>query len=207
MAHIHKATLTPSKIELLTPWLRSREWADGVTGVRNVGAYRFDDPAGQVGIETFLLETHDGAVLHGPATPRAQPLRGADEHLIGTTEHSTLGPRWVYDGCGDPVWAAALTQTILTGGTQAAEMVDDGDGGLIERTPTATAVGSGEPGREVPPVAGAQPHDEAGYTVVQTGGPVLVVARVTGKELTGVTQTLTVRWADAEPLVLAGIRQ
>ncbi|GAB3246799.1 CG0192-related protein [Kineosporia babensis] len=207
MAHIHKATLTPSKIELLTPWLRSRAWADGVTGVRSIGAYRFDDPAGQVGIETFLLETHDGDVLHVPATYRAEPLRGADEHLIGTTEHSVLGTRWIYDGCGDPVWAAETTRVILTGDSQAKEMVDDGAGGLTERTPTATALGSGKAGGPVPPVAGAQPHDEAGYTVVQTGGPVLVVARVVGRELSGVSQTLTVRWADAEPVVVAGIRQ
>ncbi|GLY19277.1 hypothetical protein LWF15_04680 [Kineosporia rhizophila] len=207
MAHIHKATLTPSKLELLTPWLRSRAWADGSGGVQTIGAYRFDDPQGEVGIETFLLRTTTGAVLHVPATYRSEPLRGADEHLIGTTEHSALGTRWVYDGCGDPVWAAVLTQVVLTGGTQASEMVDDGNGGLIERPPTATVVGSGEAGAEVPPVAGAQPHDEAGYTVVTTGGPVLVVAREVGRELTGVTHTLTVRWADAEPVIVAGIRQ
>ncbi len=71
MALIHKATLTPSKIELLTPWLRSRSWADDVSGVRNAGAYRFDDPDGQVGIETFLLAADNGTVLHVPATYRA----------------------------------------------------------------------------------------------------------------------------------------
>jgi hypothetical protein len=207
MAHIHRATLTPSKLELLSPWLRSRAWADGVSNARNAGAYRFDDPEGQVGIETFLLADESGTLLHVPATYRSEPLPGADEHLIGTLEHSVLGTRWVYDGCGDPVWAAVLTRVILTGGEHAAEMVDDGAGGLVQRTPTATALGSGSPGTEVPPVAGAQPHDEAGYTVVTTGGPVLVVARVVGKELTGVTQTLTVRWGDAEPAVLAGIRQ
>lgn len=207
MAQIHKATLTPSKIEVLTPWLRSRSWADGVAGVSSLGAYRFDDPLGQVGIETFLLEADNGTVLHVPVTYRAEPLSGADEHLIGTTEHSVLGTRWIYDGCGDPVWASVLTTVILTGGEQAAEMVDDGQGVVVERTPTATAVGSGTPDAEVPTVAGAQPHDEAGYTVVTTGGPVLVVARVVGKELTGASQTLTARWAGAEPVIVAGVRQ
>jgi hypothetical protein len=207
MALIHKATLTPSKIELLTPWLRSRPWAEGVSGVRNAGAYRFDDPEGQVGIETFLLAADNGTVLHVPVTYRAEPLPGADEHLIGTTEHSVLGTRWVYDGCGDPVWASVLAGVILTGGSQASEMVDDGEGGVVERPPTATAVGSGTAGTEVPPVVGAQPHDETGYTVVTTGGPVLVVARVVGNELTGITRTLTVRWSDSAPVVVAGVRQ
>ncbi|GLY28346.1 hypothetical protein [Kineosporia sp. NBRC 101731] len=207
MALIHKATLTPSKIELLTPWLRSRAWADGVTQVRQVGAYRFDDPDGEVGIETFLLAVpNSDVVLQVPLTYRSTPPAGNDEHLIGTTEHSVLGTRWVYDGCGDPVWASVLATVILTGGTQAPEMVDDGNGQVVERTPTATAIGSGTPGADVPPVVGAQPHDESGYTVVTTGGPVLVVARAVGNELTGLTQTLTVRRADAEPVVVAGVR-
>ncbi|MBT0774088.1 hypothetical protein KIH74_34400 [Kineosporia sp. J2-2] len=209
MALIHQATLSPSKIELLNSWLRSRAWADGLTGVRNAGAYRFDDPDGQVGIETILATTDDpGApLLHIPLTYRGEPLHGADEHLIGTTEHSVLGTRWVYDGCGDPVWAAVAASVILTGGSQVAEMVADATGELTERTPTATVIGSGTPGTGIPPIVGAQPHDEAaGYTVVTTGGPVLVVARIVGRELTGVTQTLTARVAGGDPVVVAGIR-
>ncbi|GAB6898696.1 CG0192-related protein [Kineosporia succinea] len=210
MALIHSATLTPSKIGLITPWLRSRAWADGVTEVQNVGAYRFDDPDGQVGIETLLLRSVDGPpdapVLHVPLTYRAEPLAGGDEHLIGTTEHSVLGTRWVYDGCGDPVWASVLATVILTGGSQAPEMVDDGAGSVSERPATATVLGSGTDGTDVPPVVGTQPHDEPGYTVVTTGGPVLVVARVVGRELTGLTQTLTVRFATSEPVVVAGVR-
>ena len=38
-------------------------------------------------------------------------LDSTDEYLIGTTEHSVLGKRWVYDGCADPVAVSA----ILTG--------------------------------------------------------------------------------------------
>jgi len=59
MALIHKATLIPPKLKLLTAWLPSRSC-------------------------------------------------------------------WVYDGCGDPVWATALATTMLTGGTQAGEFVDMG---------------------------------------------------------------------------------
>ena len=47
----------------------------------------------------------DGSVLHVPVTYRAAPVAGADEHLIGTMEHSVLGRRWAYDGCADPVFA------------------------------------------------------------------------------------------------------
>jgi len=206
MALIQRATLTPSKIELLVPWLRSRAWAGEPVDVRAVGAYRFDDPDGRVGIETFFLESGDGTVLHVPVTYRDCPLPGAHEHLIGTTEHSVLGTRWVYDGCGDPVWAQVAAQVILGGGRQASEFVDDGAGGQRELPTTATAEGSGSAGTTPAPVIGAQPRDETGYTVVTTGGPVLVVARIVGSVLTGVGQTLTACWGSRHPVVVAGVR-
>ena len=93
--------------------------------------YRFDDPAGEVGVETIVWRTADGTLLQVPFTYRATPLAGADEFLVGTSEHSVLGPRWVYDGCGDPVWAAAITTAILTGGQQA-QMVIERDGQMID---------------------------------------------------------------------------
>jgi hypothetical protein len=80
-----------------------------------VADYRFDDPAGEVGVETILWRTDRGAILQTPLTYRAAPLADAETHLIGTSEHSVLGRRWVYDGCGDHVWAATLAETILTG--------------------------------------------------------------------------------------------
>ena len=43
-----------------------------------------------------------------PMTYRAAPLAGAEEALIGTTEHGVLGLRYVYDGARDPVLAAQL---------------------------------------------------------------------------------------------------
>jgi len=108
MALIYKATLNPPKLKLLTAWLPSRRWFDGEPEVQQVGAYRFDDPSGEVGIEALLLEAGDGSVLHVPLIYRGVPLAGAEEFLVGTTEHSVLGTRWVYDGCADPVWATAL---------------------------------------------------------------------------------------------------
>ena len=203
MALIYQATLTPSKLELLTGWLAGRPWAGDVTGLEQAGAYRFDDPAGEVGIETFLLRAPDGRVLHVPVTYRAAPLDGAEEHLLGTMEHSVLGTRWAYDGCADPVWAAAVTSVVLTGATQAEEVVDD-EGRREPRRPSATVVGSGAPGTPVPPVGVPRPHDVDAATVVGTDALEVVVVRVVGAaEPTGATLTGT--WTGGGPAVLAGV--
>src|SRR5690242_16618427 len=124
MALVYQATLTPPKLELVIAWLADRPWADGKTDLKPVGAYRFDDRAGEVGIEAFLLQASDGSVLHAPMTYRGAPLDGAQEHLVGTSDHSVLGPRWLYDGCADPVWASALAHTVLTGTAQAEVFID-----------------------------------------------------------------------------------
>ena len=126
MALIHQATLVPSKLVLLMAWLPSRPWFTGEADVKSLGSFRFDDPSGEVGIETILVQATSGPVFQVPLTYRDAPRVGAEEFLVGTTEHSVLGTRWVYDGCGDPVWATALVTAVLTGGTQAAELVDKG---------------------------------------------------------------------------------
>src|ERR1700712_2430459 len=92
------AVITPSKQELLEAWLPSRPWAPGAGAVTKVGEYRFDDPAGEVGIETILWQTAEGTLLQVPFTYRATPLDGGDAYLVGTAEHTVLGPRWVSDG-------------------------------------------------------------------------------------------------------------
>jgi hypothetical protein len=203
MALIHQATLTPTKIELLSAWLPSRRWAHGAAEVSSLGAYRFDDPAGAVGIETFLLAAGDGTVLHVPLTYRAEPVAGLADHLVGTTAHSVLGTRWIYDGCADPVWAAALATTVLTGGTQVEEFVDQGDGRLVRRDNTATVIGSGT-GSSVAPVDVLTTQDEEQTTLVRAGGLELVVVRVVGAEVVA-AQTLTGSWTGGGPAVLAGV--
>ncbi len=141
MALIYQATLTPSKLELVSAWLPSRPWAPpGSEDPTRVGAYRLDDPDGEVGLEGFVLRTRAGALVHVPLTYRAAPLPGAREHLVGTSEHSVLGTRWVYDGCADPVWVAALATAVLTGGTQAEEMVHADDGPAEPREPSVTVL-------------------------------------------------------------------
>lgn len=105
MAILHKgSTISPTKPELLETIL------GGPVDVR--GAYRFDDPEGEVGVEAFVVsrgeETH-----HVVLTYRAAPLDGAEEHLVSTMDHSVLGQRWVYDGAGDPVAVACFRRAVL----------------------------------------------------------------------------------------------
>jgi hypothetical protein len=211
VAVIHQATLTPGKLELLARWLPSRPWCGSadVAGLHQLGAYRFDDPAGEVGMEAFLVRADDGPVLHVPVTYRGAPLEGAEDHLIGTLEHSVLGTRWVYDACGDPVWATALATATLTGGSGADEVVV-GESGEEPRRPTATVSGSGTTGTEVPIVYLVTAEDTARTTIVRTDGLELRVVREVGAaawaegETPG--ETLTGSWAGGGPAVLAGVR-
>jgi hypothetical protein len=204
MAHLHWATLTPSKLELINAWLPTRPWSGGGV-VAKLGAYRFDDPAGEVGMEGFLLGRDDGQVLHVPLTYRAAPLAGAEQYLVGTMEHSVLGPRWVYDACGDPVWAAALATAVLTGGTQAEELLEV-DGELQPRAPSATVVGSGSlTDLELGGGDSVRAHDDGPTTVIRDDALELVVVRVLGHDVP-LDETLTGRWAGGGPAVLAGVR-
>jgi hypothetical protein len=172
--------------------------------LQRLGAFRFDDPAGEVGIETFLVSAGGEAVFQVPMTYRNAALPGKDDFLLGTTEHSVLGTRWVYDGCADPVWAAALATAILTGGTQAEEFLDR-NGRLESRPPSATVRGSGASGTSVPEIVAVACFDRGAATVVQADALELVVARVVGAAVEA-TQTLIGSWADNEPVVLAGAR-
>ncbi len=200
MALIYSATLVPGKLDLLREWLPARDWCAGtdVDRLEQVGAYRFDDPAGEVGIEAFLLRGGGGPLLHAPLTYRGAPLPGADEHLVGVTEHSVLGTRWVYDGAADPVWAAALATAVLTGGTQA-ELVVDTDGRREAREPSVTVQGSGAPGTTVPAVTC---RDEGPVTRISADGLELAVVRVVGAA-TPDGPTLTARWSGGGSDVVA----
>ncbi|MBP2585993.1 hypothetical protein J3A78_006471 [Streptomyces sp. PvR006] len=122
MAVVHQTTMQPTKLELLTAWLPTREWhAGGEARPERVGGFRLDDPAGEVGIE-FMAVTDgegDGATTHlVPLTYRGEPLDGAEHALVGTSEHGVLGKRWIYDGTHDPVLVGQL-YALLTGRAQA----------------------------------------------------------------------------------------
>jgi len=123
MALLHRATLTPSKLDLLTAWLPNQPWGpDPGAGIETVAAFRFDDPDGQVGMETHLVVAGDD-LFQVPFTYRNEPLADAGTALVGTTEHSALGTRWVYDGLHDPQFVMMLAASTLTGQGIAASMI------------------------------------------------------------------------------------
>ena len=204
MGIVHRATLTPSKQELVETWLPSCPWGIGHVIVSKVAEYRFDDPAGEVGIETILWLTADGTVLQTPLTYRSEPLVGAPSYLIGHSEHSVLGSRWVYDGCGDPVWAQTLATAILTGGTQA-QMYFEENGRRIEVAARIQVRGSGSPTADVPIIDSIDSVRDGGpLAVITAGGCELVIARLVGAPIVD-DATLTGTGADNEPIALAGI--
>jgi hypothetical protein len=203
MALLHKATLTPTKLELISTWLAGRGWAEGAGDPRILGTYRFDDPADEVGLEGFVLTT-DVGVLHAPLTYRGAPLEGSDEHLVGTCEHSVLGPRWVYDACADPAWVAEAARTILTGGTGVDSFIEV-DGRMERREPSMTVLGSGDPETPVPPLGPLTLREDGPVTTVHAGSLELAVVRRIGEE-PPTPLALTGRWADADTAVLAGLR-
>ena len=125
MATIHTGTtLAPSKLELLADWLPRRPWylAAGAPPVLSkAGGFRLDDPAGEVGIEFMLVTDAAGGgetTYSVPMTYRAAPLDGADDALIGTSEHGVLGTRWFYDAAHDPVAVDQLL-ALITGSAEA----------------------------------------------------------------------------------------
>lgn len=119
MSIIHHTTMVPTKLDLLTEWLPTRAWYTG-TGrtpeLAKIGGFRLDDPEGAVGIEFMAVTDTSGdgpRTYHVPMTYRAAPLDGAEDALIGTSEHGVLGERWIYDGTRDPVLIERLCALLL----------------------------------------------------------------------------------------------
>jgi hypothetical protein len=114
MSLIHRTTLKPTKLELLTDWLPTRPWyraGAGQPSLIKAGGFRLDDPAWEVGIE-FMVVADGSTAYHVPMTYRGTPLDEIGDALIGTTEHGVLGQRWVYDGSRDPVLMRQLVALI-----------------------------------------------------------------------------------------------
>jgi hypothetical protein len=122
----------------------------------------------------MLVRAGDGPVLHVPLTYRAAPLPGAEDHLIGTTEHSVLGSRWVYDATGDPVYVAALVDVIRSAGHEAAEEIE-ADGARSAREVDLKLSGSGA---EVAPSTGIVAHADGDPTRISTDTATLTVNRI-----------------------------
>lgn len=151
MADIYSAQLDPGKLDVITKWLTSQDFAAGLdlAPLETVTAYRFDDPNGKVGLEVHIVRSGD-RYFQVPLTYREAPLEGADEAFIANMDHSILGKRWVYAGMGDPLFRDRLDAAIATAGTSAKQYRVDDEGNRIEEiTEVAHAFGTG-------PLAGAE---------------------------------------------------
>lgn len=181
-AEIYDAVLNPGKLELLRAWVRHQDWFDGDPEVlEQVTAYRFVDPAGEVGMECFLL-TDGSRTFHVPVTYRGSELDGAT--LVGEMDHSVLGRRWVYDASADPIYLAEVRR-VISHRDVAADHLQVEDGSI---TPSPVNVRGGGDG------------------ITQGDDPELRVIRVVSEEndaeadgpLVGSPGTLTATWEDED---------
>src|SRR5690606_23314792 len=141
-------------------------------------AYRFDDPDGEVGVETLIVRSGGNDELQVPLTYRGAPLAGAENWLIGTMEHSALGKRWVYDAAGDPVYAQTPAFAIRSGGREAEQHREE-NGVRVPVAGTAQVQGSGS-GGVMPTVAPVASTTTDGVTAIETDAFTLWLARVVG---------------------------
>jgi hypothetical protein len=203
MAVHHPATIVPTKLELLQAWVPHQPWAQAAdtSTLTRVGSYRFDDPDGEVGVETLLLGTADGQVLQVPLTYRGAPR--ADGTLITTMTHTTLGDRWIYDGVTDPVYVATLVTAILTGGREA-DIFRATDDGLVQEVTTTHVRGSGDgPVAGVPALSAPAVRDDGTTTRIDAGVAVTLLRIPTAG---GGGLSLTGTWPGQEdPVLLARI--
>ncbi|AIY03371.1 hypothetical protein ART_3772 [Arthrobacter sp. PAMC 25486] len=204
MGIVYAAELRPSKMELVAQWLPGQEWFYGDAGeLVRLGSFRFDDLAGEVGIETHIVGAGD-KVYQVPLTYRGAPLAGAEAFLVGTMEHSVLGSRWVYDATADPVYQAELAAALLTGKPQAVEHKDVA--GTFEALPhTAVLFSTGTPDAGLPELRFGLPSTTAGVTSIPAGDVNFAVLREL--DTTGTFHhetTLAVTWdGQAVPVLVA----
>ncbi len=204
MAIVYAAQLRPSKMELLAVWLPQQPWfVPSEEELVRLGAFRFDDPAGEVGVETQLVGAGRN-VFHVPLTYRGAPLEGAEDFLIGTMEHSVLGDRWVYDATGDPVYVAALADAVLAGAPQAVQ-IRESEGETTVLPETATIASTGVPLQSVPAFGAIKTVTVGGVSTISSGNLELRVLRTV--DLAGVPTAgygLTAVWdGQASPVLIA----
>jgi hypothetical protein len=206
MAIFHRATITPTKAELIADWAPTRPGGPlAADEVAVVGSYRFDDPDGRVGMETHLV-TAGGVLFQVPLTYRDEPLAGAADGLITEMEHSVLGTRWVYDGLQDPLFVVMLAGVAMTGQGEALGMaVYDGRWYIA---PTNIRIqGGGWTEERVPVDQFDLERDDADASVLRNDRFELSLFRrpVPGpRPAIGLTAT----WrGNSEPVVLAEVRE
>jgi hypothetical protein len=203
MARFHRATITPTKAELIAEWAPTQAWGPSEDDAIDViGSYRFDDPDGRVGMETHLVSA-GGVLFQVPLTYRDEPLDDADA-LIAEMEHSVLGTRWVYDGLRDPISVVMLAAVAMTGQGEALGMaVYEGRWYVA---PSNVRIEGGGWTEERVPVDGFELlSDDATASVLRNDRFELTVFR---RPPTGPRPPmgLTARWDGHDPVVLAEVR-
>ncbi len=147
MADHERASMAPPFTDFLPAWVARQRWYAGKgrePQLQRIGGLRWQDPDGEVGIETWLVVDTGGerrTVYQVPLSYRGEPLPGADDALVATTEHSELGTRYVYDAPHDPAYVRAVLRLVLAGAT----VTSDG--------PAGTGEARGVPQRDLDPAA------------------------------------------------------
>jgi hypothetical protein len=206
MGVFHRATVTPTKEELIAGWAPSQPWGPTAGApIDVIGSYRFDDPEGRVGMEAFLFAA--GAELFQvPLTYRDAPLAGAEAALITEMSHSVLGNRWVYDGWRDPLFVMMLAAVTMTGQGEALGMaVYDGRWYIA---PTKVRIRGGVWTQERVPVDRFEHvSDDARGSVLRSDRFALTLFRRPRTDPPG-AMTLTATWpGQDEPVVLAAVAE
>jgi hypothetical protein len=206
MAIFHRATITPTKAELIETWAPTRPWGPATSEkIDLLGSYRFDDPEGRVGMETFLA-TAGGALYQIPLTYRDEPLDDASGAFITEMQHSVLGTRWVYDGLLDSRFVIMLAGVTMTGQGEALGMAEYEGRWYI--APTNVRVRGGGWTQERVPVDGFRiVSEEARVSVLRNDRFELIFYRrpASGpRPLIGLTAT----WdADGGPVILSEVKE
>ena len=213
MSVIHATTMHPSKLELLAEWLPLQPWFSGdVSQLTSLGAYRFDDPAGEVGLEGYLLTAGDDRVYHVPLSYRGELLEGGEPFLVGTSEHGVLGTRWISDATGDPVFRAVLATAIAQGLGEAELTLQSAEGDVTTLERSVHVRGSGTPESPVPELWEVTREDLGASVELASQLATLEVRRVLNPAASDVAppstvQVLRATWpGQLEPTVLASLR-
>ncbi|PRY67195.1 hypothetical protein B0I08_10790 [Glaciihabitans tibetensis] len=204
MAILHPAQVTPSKIELVQSWAPQQPFFKGdvAAELSVIASFRYDDPQGEVGIETLIVRVPEGELLHVPVTYRGAPLEGGEPWLIGTMEHSVLGSRWVYDAAGDPVYIAEIASAAFSGATEVDQFVNV-DGVLVPKASTAHAVGTGAVVRTfaVPSPGSVSTSFDGRATVVEAGDLRLAIVRRISEQTTEALRGYRPEGAEAHSII------
>lgn len=199
MAIVHRATVSPSKQEIATAWLAAQPWRpEGQVEI--LGSYRFDDPAGEVGVEALVIRC-GGTHFQLPLTYRGTPMDDAGAVLLTTMEHSALGRRWIYLATSDPVGVDCFVKALL-GQVEQVDMEVWEGGEFIARRGTGIRVTlTSGPGRTesdlpaatatvdtvrltIPHVLGTDPGGERQLAGQWDGSSPVVVASLTSRAAT-----------------------